>query len=167
MRNADLLLMYQARIRVAVQMHSIRGYEEGCDMTKRILLASILILVVWIVADLLLHNHFLAPLYRQDASLWRPLNQMNIPLTFIVRLALIGTFMATYVWLVRPRTLGTGIAFGALTGLALGVSVGFGTYIHSPIPLAMAWAWFFAAIVKTVAAGVIAGLVIGEKPRNA
>ena len=158
--------MYQARIRVAVQMHSIRGYEEGCDMTKRILLASILILVVWIVADLFLHNLLLAPLYQLDTKLWRPLNQMNVALIFVVRLALLGTFVATYVWLVRPRTLGSGIAFGALTGLALGIAIGPGTYIHSPISPTLAWAWFFAAIAKTMAAGVIVGLVIGEKPRN-
>jgi hypothetical protein len=135
-------------------------------MTKRILSASFLILVLWLLADLLLHNHFLAPLYEQNASLWRPLNQMNVALVFLVRLVLLGTFVATYVWLVRPRTLGTGIAFGALTGLALGTAVGFGTYIHSPIPLAMAWAWFLAAILKTLAAGVIVGLLLPENPRN-
>ncbi len=135
-------------------------------MTKRISLASFLILVVWILADLLLHNHFLAPLYLQNTSLWRPLNEMNVAFVFVVRLVLLGTFVATYAWLVRPRTFGSGIAFGALTGLALGISVGFGTYVHSPIPLAMAWAWFFAAIVKSLAAGLIVGLLLREKPQN-
>jgi hypothetical protein len=136
-------------------------------MAKRTLLASFLILVVWILADMLLHNHFLAPLYQQNTSLWRPLNQMNVTLVFAVRLVLLGTFVATYAWLVRPRTLGTGMAFGALTGLALGVSVGLGTYIHSPIPLTMAWAWFFVAIAKSVAAGLIVGVLLRQKPRNA
>ena len=135
-------------------------------MKKRILGAFFLILVVWILADMLLHNHFLAPLYQQNASLWRPLNQMNVALVFVVRLVLLGTFVATYVWLIRPRTLSTGLAFGALTGVALGIAVGFGTYIHSPIPLAMAWAWFIAAIVKSLAAGVIVGLLIRENPLN-
>jgi hypothetical protein len=59
------------------------------------------------------------------------------------------------------------MAFGALTGLALGVSVGLGTYIHSPIPLTMAWAWFFVAIAKSVAAGLIVGVLLRQKPRNA
>jgi hypothetical protein len=136
-------------------------------MTKRILLASFLILVVWLLADMLLHNHFLAPLYLQNSNLWRPLNQMNIALVFLVRLVLLGTFVATYAWLVRPRSLSTGIAFGALTGLALGIAVGFGTYVHSPIPLAMAWAWCIAAILKTMAAGVIVGLLLREKLVNA
>ncbi len=136
-------------------------------MTKRVLLASFLILVAWILTDLLLHNHVLAPLYQQNTGLWRPLNQMNMVFILVVRLVLLGTFVSTYVWLVRPRTLGSSVAFGALTGLALGVAVGFGTYIHSPIPLAMALAWFFAAIFKSLVAGVIVGLILREKPRKA
>src|SRR5579862_901912 len=107
-------------------------------MTKRTILASILILMVWLVADLLLHNHFLAPYYEQNTGLWRPLNQMSMPLTFLARFALLGSFVATYAWLIRPRNVGTGLAFGALTGLTLGVAVGLGTYLHSPIPLAVA-----------------------------
>ena len=55
----------------------------------------------------------------------------------------------------------------SLTGLALGVAVGFGAYVHSPIPLAMAWAWFFAAIVKSVVAGAIVGLLVRKRPQNA
>src|SRR6478672_189846 len=62
---------------------------------------------------MLLHNYFLAPLYKQNTSLWRPLNQMNIALVFLIRLVLLGTFVATYAWLVRPRTLGGGIVFGS------------------------------------------------------
>lgn len=61
-------------------------------MKKRIPAAFFLILVVWILADMLLHNNFLAPLYQQNASLWRPLNQMNVALVFVVRLVLLGYF---------------------------------------------------------------------------
>lgn len=136
-------------------------------MVKRILLSSFLILIVWLLFDLLLHNHLLAPLYEQNPNLWRPLNQMSIPLTFLARFALLGTFVATYAWLIRPRTLGTGLAFGALTGLTLGVGVGLGTYIHSPIPLALAWGWFWAAMAKSLAGGAILGLLITESPQNA
>jgi hypothetical protein len=158
--------MYQARFQVAVQISSTRGWRGMASMKKRILGAFFLILVVWIMADMLLHNHFLAPLYQQNAVLWQPLNQMNVALVFVVRLVLLGTFVVTYVWLIRPRTFSTGLAFGALTGVALGIAVGFGTYIHSPFPLAMAWAWFIAAILKSLAAGVIVGLLIRENPLN-
>jgi hypothetical protein len=34
-----------------------------------------------------------------------------------------------------------GIGLGAFVGLALGISSGLGTYIHIPIPQALAWGW--------------------------
>lgn len=136
-------------------------------MAKRVLLSTFLILVAWILIDLLLHNHLLAPLYEQNPNLWRPLNQMSVALAFLARLLLLGSFVATYAWLVGPRRLGTGIAFGALTGLTLGVGVGLGTYIHSPIPVALAWGWFWAAMIKSLAGGVIVGLLIKETPQIA
>lgn len=34
-----------------------------------------------------------------------------------------------------------GLALGAFLGLALGIASGFGTFIHMPIPLALAWGW--------------------------
>ena len=135
-------------------------------MVKRVLLSSLLILIVWILIDLVLHNHVLAPLYAQDPALWRPLTQMSIPLVFLARFVLLGTFVATFAWLIRPRTLGTGVAFGALMGLTLGVAVGLGTYIHSPVPINLAWGWFWAAMAKSLAGGVVVGLLIKESPQN-
>lgn len=131
-------------------------------MLKRALLTSFLILVVWVAFDFALHNLILAPYYQQNPALWRPLAQMSIPLVFTVRLLLLGTLVITYICLVRPHTLSTGLLFGVLTGLALGISIGFGTYIHSPIPLGLAWAWFIAAVLKTMLAGLICGLLIKE-----
>jgi len=68
-------------------------------------------------------------------------------------------------WFVRELS-AAALSLAPFTGLALRVAVGFGTYIHSPIPLAMAWAWFIAATVKTFAAGLIVGLLLPENPRN-
>jgi hypothetical protein len=45
---------------------------------------------------------------------------------------------------VRPKSLAAGLCFGVLLGVALGASAGFGTYIHSPIPLMLAWGWLGA-----------------------
>jgi hypothetical protein len=46
--------------------------------------------------------------------------------------------------------------------LLAGLSVGFGTYIHAPIPLALAWGWFIAGSIKGVAAGAILGAMVTE-----
>jgi hypothetical protein len=69
-------------------------------------------------------------------------------------------FIFTYLLLIDPKSLGAGLAFGAFMGLALGVSAGFGTYIHMPIPLSLAWGWFLGGWLKALVAGAIVGLLI-------
>lgn len=135
-------------------------------MLKRVLLSGLAILVAWTVLDLLLHRYLLAPLYEENASLWRPFDQLNVALIYAVTLALIAVFVATYLLLVRPKSLRAGIAFGAFVGLALGLSAGFGTYIHMPVPLALAWGWFVGGWLKAFAAGAIVGLLVTESHRR-
>jgi hypothetical protein len=64
---------------------------------------------------------------------------MNVALIYAVSLALIGVFVGTYKLLVRPKSLAAGLGLGAFVGLALGISAGFGTFVHMPIPLSLAW----------------------------
>jgi hypothetical protein len=129
---------------------------------KRPLLAGLAILSAWMLLDLLLHRLFLAPLYEASRELWRPFDQMNVTLIYTVSLVLIGVFVGIYGLLVRPKSLRTGLALGAFVGLALGVSVGLGTFIHMPIPAAVAWGWFMGGWLKGLVAGAIAGAVIVE-----
>ena len=129
---------------------------------KSPLLAGLAILIAWMLVDVLLHRLFLAPLYEASRELWRPFDQMNVTLIYAVSLVLIGVFVGIYRLLVRPKSLGTGLALGAFVGLPLGVSVGLGTFIHMPIPPAVAWGWFIGGWVKGLVAGAIVGTVIVE-----
>jgi hypothetical protein len=105
-------------------------------------------------------------MYEDNLSLWRPPNQMNVVLVFVVRFILIGVFVGTYWLLVRPKSLAAGIWLGAFLGLALGISVGFGTYIHMPIPQGLAWGWLIAGWLKGIAAGAVVGAIIIEPGRR-
>ena len=129
---------------------------------KRPLGGGLAILVAWMVIDVLMHRVFLAPIYEASAVLWRPFDQLNIALIYAVTFVLIGVFVSAYRLLVRPKSLGTGIAMGAFVGLALGISSGFGTFIHMPIPLLLAWGWFLGGWLKGLVAGGIVGAMIVE-----
>jgi hypothetical protein len=129
-------------------------------MLKRALLSCLAILIAWTVLDLILHRYFLAPLYVLNPTLWRPFDEMNVALVCLVTFALIAIFVVTYQLLVRPKSLGAGVAFGAFIGLALGISAGFGTYIHIPIPLTLAWGWFIGGWLKGIAAGAVVGSLV-------
>jgi hypothetical protein len=127
---------------------------------KRQVGAGVAILVAWMLLDGLAHRLFLAPIYEASAAQWRPFDQMNVRLIYAVTLLLIGVFIAVYALLVRPKLLGADPALGAFIGFALGVSSGFGTFIHMPIPLQLAWGWFIAGWLKGLAAGAIVGFTI-------
>lgn len=129
---------------------------------KRLLGAGLAILVAWTVIDALLHRLFLAALYEASAGLWRPLDQLNMFLIYTVTFGLIGVFVGVYRLLVRPKSLGAGIALGAFVGLALGIASGFGTFIHMPIPLSLAVGWFLGGWLKGLVAGGIVGALIVE-----
>jgi hypothetical protein len=47
-----------------------------------------------------------------------------------------------------------------MLGLALGTASGLGTYIHSPIPAALAGGWFALGLLKGILAGVVLGMVV-------
>jgi hypothetical protein len=130
---------------------------------KRPIVAGLAIFVAWMVFDALVHRLFLAPLYEASAGLWRPLDQMSWALIYTVTVVLIGVFVAVYTLLVRPKSLRAGLALGAFVGLALGISSGFGTFIHMPIPLALAWGWLVAGWVKGLVAGAIVGAAIVDR----
>ncbi len=127
---------------------------------KRSLTAAVGVLVAWMLLDWLAHRFVLAPIYEATASLWRPFDQMNVVLIYTVTVVLIGIFIGIYSLLVKPKSLGAGLALGALVGLALGISSGFGTYVHMPIPLSLAWGWFIAGWIKGLVAGGVVGAVI-------
>jgi hypothetical protein len=118
--------------------------------------------MVWTLIDVLAHRLFLAPIYASTPHLWRPFDQMNVAMISAVTFGLIAIFVAAYRLLVRPKSMRAGLLLGLFLGLALGASAGFGTYIHAPIPLALAWGWFIAGSMKGVAAGAILGALVTE-----
>jgi len=131
-------------------------------MTKQMIWAVLSIFVVWLILDFALHRILLRSIYDATSNLWRPMNQMNLPLVYLVMLVLIISFVLIYGLLIEQKSVAYGIKFGALFGLALSISAGFGTYIHMPIPLMLAWSWFLGGWVKAVAAGAIVGALIKQ-----
>lgn len=129
---------------------------------KRVLLTEFSILASWAFLDVLAHRLFLKRLYESDPCMWRSFTEMNPMLVSAITLLLITIFFAIYKQLIQPKSLVRGISFGTLLGLALGGSAGFGTYIHSPIPLALAWTWFILGTLKGIMAGIILGIAIHE-----
>lgn len=129
-------------------------------MAKRTLWAVVAVFIAWSAMDFVLHGVFLRSTYEATASLWRPMNQMNMPLMYLVTLVFTTCFVLIYGLLVGQKSLAAGIRFGALFGLATGITMGFGSYVYMPIPLSLAVSWFFGSWISAMVAGAIAGAII-------
>lgn len=131
-------------------------------MLTQLLLSGLAILVTWTIFDMLMHRLLLRPMYEENTSLWRPFDQLNVALIYVATFSLIGIIVGAYWLLINPKSMGAGVGFGALIGLALGIASGLGTYIHMPIPRALAWSWLIGGWLKGIAAGAIVGALIRD-----
>jgi len=129
-------------------------------MAKRTIWAVVTVCIAWSILDFILHGLILRSTYQATANLWRPMDQLNMPLMYFVTLIFAACFVLIYGFLVGRKSLATGIRFGALFGLATGISMGFGSYIYMPIPLTLAWSWFFGSWIEAIAAGAIVGAIM-------
>jgi hypothetical protein len=127
---------------------------------KRTILALIAVFMAWSILDFVIHGLLLQSTYEATANLWRPMDEMNMPLMYFVTLAYTACFVAIYGLLVSEKSFPTGIKFGGLFGLAGGISMGFGSYSFMPIPLILAWAWFFGMLIEAIVAGALVGAIL-------
>jgi len=134
-------------------------------MTKRTIWAVVAVFFAWSLLDFILHGLLLRSIYELTPNLWRPLDQMNMPLMYFVTLVFTICFVLIYVHLVGQKSLATGIRFGALFGLATGISMGFGSYSMMPMPLTLAWSWFIGSWIEAIVAGAIVGAIINTEPK--
>ncbi|MBM2835241.1 MAG: hypothetical protein HW406_2402 [Candidatus Brocadiaceae bacterium] len=129
-------------------------------MLKRTFLAVVVVFIAWSILDFIIHGLLLKSTYEATASLWRPMHEMNMTLMHFVTLVFTVCFVLIYGFLIGKKSLVSGIKFGVLFGLATGISMGFGSYSYMPIPLTLAWSWFFGSLIEAIAAGAIVGAIM-------
>ncbi len=131
-------------------------------MFKQTLLATVAVFVLWSVIDFIVHGVLLHSAYQETMHLWRPEDQMHALLMSAVTLFFSLTLMFTYAHYVVPKSLATGLGFGAVLGIGVGTLTGLGSFAYMPIPLYLAAAWYLVNFVKIALAGLIAGRLIKE-----
>lgn len=125
---------------------------------KKTLLAIVVVTVLWWFMDFLIHGVLLMPTYQATASLWRPMEQMNMGLGIVCTLVFATLYVLFYSYVVHPKTFHTGIKFGMWYGLIGGWAMA-GSYIHLPISEGLAACWFAAVFVESLVAGALMGLI--------
>ena len=131
-------------------------------MFKQNLLATVVVFIAWTIIDFLTHGRLLMEAYEATAHLWRSEQDMNPALMSGVTLIYSFCFVALYQYFVNPKSLSTGLKFGALFGLAAGVVGGIGSYVYLPISLQLAGSWLAISLVELTAAGSIVGYLVKD-----
>ncbi|MEE9337684.1 MAG: hypothetical protein V3U87_06365 [Methylococcaceae bacterium] len=129
-------------------------------MLKQTIWAVIAVFIAWSILDFLIHGVLLESTYQETENLWRPEDEMNMPLMSIVTLVFSICFVTIYSYLIEPKSLSLGIKYGLILGIATGVSMGFGSYCYMPISLSLAFSWFIASLVEITLAGIIVGYMV-------
>lgn len=129
-------------------------------MLKQTIWSVITVFILWSVLDFFIHSVLLQSTYQETAHLWRPMDEMKMPLMSFVTLIFSICFVSIYSYLIDSKSLQSGIKYGVIFGVATGTSMGFGSYCYMPIPLSLAFSWFAASLVELSLAGLVVGLVI-------
>jgi len=131
--------------------------------TKRMVLASLAVFVVFFVVDGIVNNVLLADLYKQTASVWRPESEImgNLWLMWLGTLILAPLFVLIYTkgYEADKPCLGQGVRYGLIVGILVFAPQCLSWYAVLPIPAVLPVWWFVAGMVETIAAGAAVGLI--------
>ncbi|MDZ7764726.1 MAG: hypothetical protein U5K00_09900 [Melioribacteraceae bacterium] len=127
---------------------------------KKLLLSILAVFVAWQILDYLIHGVILMDAYESTKEMWRPMEEMSMPLMMLVSLLVAATFCYIYYAYISNKNLNTALKYSLVYGLGFGISFGYGSYAAMPIPYYMAFVWFLGTVVEVVIAGLIIGLII-------
>jgi len=131
-------------------------------MWKKVLIAGLAVFVAWVILDLVIHSAILSSAYEKTADMWRPTEEIMTWLNWLVVLIAAFCFVAIYTYLISPKSMNVGLLYGLISGIATGVSMGYGTYSVMPIPQCMALTWLLGVLVEAVVGGAIVALIVKE-----
>jgi hypothetical protein len=131
--------------------------------TKRWLLASLGTFAVIFILEMVIHGVLLEGIYKQTASVWRPQADIGrlMWLMWLGYLIFAPFFALIYIkgYEEGKGGVGQGIRYGVYMGFVLSASQSLGWYAVLPIPAILAFYWFVAGMVESVAAGITVGVI--------
>lgn len=121
-------------------------------MWKRFIAAVGSIFILWMIIDWgVVHGILLRPAFESTAKLWKPMGAVEMVLGLIVTLFVAICFVWIYACLIKPKSISTGLKYGFLTGLLIGIWIclavcysplGFGRQLFAVLALFNGWVYY-------------------------
>ena len=132
-------------------------------MSKRAFLAIPAVFITWSVVDFIVHELILRETYEQAKEIFRPMEEMNIPLIYFTVLVASIVFVFIYARFFAEKNVTAAGIYGLAFGLAVGTSMGFATYATMKISYDMAQVWFLGTVLETTLAGLLMGWIVERR----
>ena len=129
---------------------------------KKTIISILAVFVAWSVMDFIIHGVILRSSYAATPALWRPMGEMKTSLMHFSAFIASLTFVLIYSLFISQKGISTGLKYGVLFGLSVGVPMGYGSYSVMPIPYHMAFTWCFGSVVEAIVGGLIIGSIIRD-----
>jgi hypothetical protein len=130
---------------------------------KQWLLAVVGAFVVIVAGDFVIHNLWLMKAYEAHPEWWRPAQEMQSLLPFMVAGQALLAALLTMVYgkgVERGKSgLGQGLRFGILMGLLLWAPASLMMVAIYPYPSSLIVSWFVGGVIELTLAGAVIGLL--------
>ena len=129
-------------------------------MIKKIILSVAAVFVAWSALGFVLHNMILGSMYQATPNLWRPMEEMQMGLMYLVTLISAFVFVFIYARFFAVKESKQVSCMACCSGLAPGFPWATEALSVMPLPCLMAHAWFLGSLVEATVAGLLVGLII-------
>ncbi len=127
--------------------------------TKKFIIASILVFIVFEILDFIIHGLILKGAYESLASVWRP--DMNSLMWIMYITAFIFSFLFVYIFTkgYEGKGIAEGIRYGLLIGLLMLIVGMFNQYAVYPLPFILVLEWFILGMIQFIIIGIVAAAI--------
>lgn len=129
--------------------------------TKRFALACIAAYVVYHALGYLIHEVWLAPVYEEYASVFRPSAEMDsmMWIFFVTSAVLVVMFCFIFTRGYENQGIGEGIRYGIYMGLFFMVVSAYDSYVIYPLPYSLTLKWFLSGMGIFIVMGIVVSLI--------
>lgn len=126
--------------------------------TKKYVIASGVVFVVYEILSLLIHRVLLDGAYQATASVWRPEAEMHANFPIMLVTAFIISFLFVFIFAkgYEGKGIMEGVRYGLWIGLLMSIPMAFNSYATLPIPMSLAIKWFVYGVIRFIILGIVA-----------
>jgi len=124
--------------------------------TKKFIITSIAVFIVYEILELIVNNLILMGTYESLSHVWR--EDMMSLMWLIYVTALVFSFLFVYIFTkgYEGKGLMEGVRYGLLIGLLMNLTASLYQYVVYPLPFSLVVQWFIFGMIQFIIIGIVA-----------